>query len=57
MEIVKTNDEIERLLESGLLKSVDEIPEMVTRAGKILKHVCGPRCYMRIGDKDGPKNF
>ena len=56
-EIVKTNKDVTHLLESGLLKSVDEIPSIASRANTILKHVCNKRCYIRVGAGDGPENY
>ena len=57
-DIVKTNEDIERLLENGLLHIVpDEVHETHQRANVILRHICDERCKVRIGEGDDPSNF
>ena len=57
MELVRTDDDLERLINNGLLKSVDDIPQLMSLAQTVLTHKCDDRCLMRIGDGDGPENF
>ena len=57
MEVLNTNEDVERLLENGLLKSVDDIPVIVDRADVILRHNCDERCKVRVGEGEGPENF
>ena len=55
-EVIKPDD-IEPLINKGLLKSVDHAHEIVDKARRYLSHHCGPRCLIRIGPGDGPENF
>ena len=57
MEIIKSDDDIERLLASGLLKEVDEVSQYSKLAETILSYKCDARCLMRIGPGDTPENF
>lgn len=51
-EIVKTDEDLQRMIESGLLKSVTDIPQVTTHASIVLPHVCDQRCKVRIGSGD-----
>ena len=53
-DVVKFDD-ISRLISNGLLKSFDDIPEIVERAGSILSHNCNERCKMRIRSTGDPE--
>ena len=57
MEIVTADEDVERLLANGLLKSIDEISDVIERADTILRHKCNPRCVMRIGTGAGNDFF
>ena len=57
MEIVKSDSDIERLINEGLLKSIDDIPKIEKLAGTILTHKCDERCKMRVGHGDSEKDF
>ena len=57
MELVRTDDDLERLINDGLLKSVDDVPQIKSLANTILTHKCDDRCLMRVGDGDRPENF
>ena len=57
LETVKSNQDISRLIENGLLKSLDEIPDVAARAEKILKHRCDERCRIRVGSGNSEKDF
>ncbi len=56
MEIVRT-DEMQSLIDKGLLKSVDDVLRTTDLASKFLAHRCSARCLRRIGPGDGPENF
>ena len=57
-EIVKT-DEIHSLMDRGLLKSVDEVNDVVELAQTCLTHICGERCKRLVTSTkdDDPKNY
>ena len=57
LEINKTDIDLPRLLEKGLLKSKIEISEVTERAHLILKHTCDDPCKPRVGPGDGEENF
>ena len=57
MEIIKGPDELNRLLENGLLSTVDDVAEVVECAETVLPHRCDERCLRRVGDGEGPENF
>ena len=57
LEVAKTNDDIQRLLANGLLKSIDEISEVTARASIILRHNCDDQYKVRIRPGEGPENF
>mmetsp|Transcript_10982 Transcript_10982/g.23255 ORF Transcript_10982/g.23255 Transcript_10982/m.23255 type:complete len:323 (+) Transcript_10982:3908-4876(+) len=57
LEVLKTDGDIQQMIDKGLLKSVDEVPEVTGRADIILKHIYDWRYKGRKGDKDGPENF
>ena len=56
-ETIKTDEDIDRLLRSGLLESVNEIHDISARANIILRHVCDDRCKMRVNVGKGDKDF
>ena len=56
MEIIKTDD-MERLLENGLLKKTGEVSHYTKLAETILSHKCNARCMMRIGPGNTAKDF
>ena len=57
MEIVKSYSDIERLINEGLLKSIDDIPKIEKLADTILTHKCDEHCKMRVGPGDSEKYF
>jgi len=58
LETIKSDVHIPRLIENGLLKSIDDIPEINECAKIILEHnVCDDRCKMRIGPGNSEKDF
>ena len=56
-DIIKSDKDIDRLLENGILKSVDEIVEITARANEILRHHCNERCKMRVNVGKGDRDF
>ena len=56
MEVVRT-DEINSLIDKGLMKSADDYEHITDLAAKFLPHRCNARCLRRIGPGDGPENF
>ena len=48
LEVVKTDEDFERLLGNGLLKSVEDVHHVTTRAAIILPHIFNERCKMRV---------
>ena len=48
MEIVKTDTDVPRLIENGLLKSIKDVKEITSLANTILVHKCNERCKIRI---------
>ena len=57
LEIIKGPDELNRLLENGLLSTVDGVAEVVECAETVLPHRCDERCLRRVGDGEGPEKF
>eukprot|EP00957_Ditylum_brightwellii_P179647 13684773-Ditylum_brightwellii.AAC.1 len=57
MELVRTDDDLEQLINNGLLRSVDNIPQLMSLAKTLLTHKYDNRCLMRVGDGDRPENF
>ena len=50
-EVVKTNEDIPRLLDNGLLHSIEEeVQDIHQRANLILRHKCDERCLVRVGE-------
>ena len=56
-DIIKSDEDLNRMLDNGVLKSVDEIVEINDRADKILRHNCNKRCKMRVSVGKGDKYF
>ena len=56
-EVLKTNEDVRRLIQNGLLHSIEEVGKVVKRANIILRHICDERCLVRIGPGDNPSNF
>ena len=56
-DIIKSDEDLYRMLDNGVLKSVDEIVEINDRADKILRHNCNKRCKMRVSVGRGDKDF
>ena len=57
MKIVKADNDVPRLIENGMLKSVDDVKEISTLANTILVHRCNKRCKIRIGPGNTDKDF
>ena len=55
-DIAKPED-VETLINEGLVQHVDEIPEIAPLAETLLKHVHDSRCYRRTGDGDGEESL
>ena len=55
-EVVKGND-VDALIDDGLMQSIDEIPEVAGLAASVLKHVHDSRCYRRTGAGDGEEHL
>ena len=47
-DVIRT-DEIESLMQRGLLKSQDEAADQVERARQLLQHRCNQRCQKKVG--------
>ena len=47
-DVIRT-DEIESLMQRGLLKSQDEAADQVERARQLLQHRCNQRCQRKVG--------
>ena len=56
-EVLKANEDVTRLIQNGLLRSIEEVDEVVKRANIILRHICNEKCVVRIGPGDDPSNF
>ena len=54
---IRSYDEIQELINEGVINSWDEINEIHDIARKVLSHKCDRRCLRRVGDGDGPENF
>ena len=52
VDVVRT-DEVNHLIEHGLLESMDDLKEVLDDAEKVLGHRCGPACLVR----DGPNSL
>ena len=57
LEIVKGPADIERLLENGVLTTLEEIQDITKQAETVLPHKCDNRCLRRVGPGEGPENF
>ena len=57
LELVKTDEDINRLIDNGLLKSVDEVMGVTAQADKILRNNCDERCKIRVGPGHSEDNF
>ena len=57
MEIIKTDSDLPRMIENGLLKSVNEMEEITALSNTILVHRCNERCKIRIGPGNTEKYF
>lgn len=57
LEIIKGPDDIERLLENGVLTMSEETKEITKRAEAVLPHRRDRRCIRRIGPGESPENF
>ena len=57
LEVVKTDDDIPRMIASGLLKPVDEAADITKLANIVLRHHCDERCKIRIGTGNTEKDF
>ena len=62
-ELISTNvleinkhDQIDKLIEDGLLRCIDDIDDIVQDGWRKLKHNCNERCLIKISDGDGPEN-
>ena len=56
VDIVRA-DEVQGLVDSGILNEYSDIYELQELANVIPSHKCGPFCLRRTGDGDGPENF
>ncbi|MGB0405008.1 MAG: hypothetical protein ACPGDB_02325, partial [Fusobacterium sp.] len=54
---IRSYEEIQELIDEGLINSWDDIHEIQDLAKKILSHKCDKRCLRRVGDGEGPENF
>ena len=50
-------EEVDTLVEEGILNDFSDIYELQDLAEEILAHHCNARCVRRVGDGDGPENF
>ena len=55
-EVVRL-DEIDKLIEEGIVNSWQEVFHIKELGNRILSHTCDKRCQMRIGPGQGPENF
>lgn len=51
------HDEVDQLIEEGLLESVDDVEDVENDGKIILPHRCNQRCLVRVSDGDGPEAF
>lgn len=56
MDIVHI-DELQHLIDEGILKSYDDLVQMQDDASKYLSHKCNQRCLVRVSPHDGPDAF
>ena len=56
VDIVR-EDEVQGLVDSGILNEYTDIYELQELANSILAHKCGSRCMVRTGAGVGPENF
>ena len=56
VDIVRS-DEVQKLVDEGILDEYNDIYTIQELARAILAHRCNPRCLRRVGDGDGPDNF
>ena len=56
IELVRTDD-IESMVEEGLLENVEDVYSNQDLANIILRHICGRSCLKRIGPGESPRNF
>ena len=54
---IRTGDEIQDLIDEGVIDNWEDLDSLKTLGKKILSHKCDQRCLRRIGDGDGPENF
>ena len=57
MEIIKTDTDLPRLINNGMLKSVNDVADVTSLANTILVHKCNERCKIRIGTGNTDKDF
>ena len=57
MEIIRTDTDLPRLINNGMLKSVDEVADVTSLGKTILVHNCNERCKIRIGPGNTDKDF
>ena len=50
-------DEVQKLIDEGILNKFSDVYEVQDLAEEILSHKCSPRCMTRRGVGDGPENF
>ena len=55
-DIVRT-EEVQGLIDEGIMKSIDELPEFHELCSNILSHICKPRCLRRIGPGNNEEDF
>ena len=46
-------DEIDDLIEEGIISGLEEVPLIIEKAGRLLLHICSSRCLKRHGEKEG----
>ena len=51
------SDEVQHLIDDGILKSNEDWKELNVLSDEILPHRCTPRCQVRIAEGDGPDSF
>ena len=57
LELIKKYVDVKILIKNGLLKPIDNIPEINDQAEKILKHKSDERCKIIIGPSNSDKKF
>lgn len=53
---IARSDEVQELIEEGLLSSVDEVEQIKLDAKTFLSHICNDRCMQRVGIEDDELN-